>query len=87
MAHKLMSESELHNAVNCYMTLPDPENPYAGKEKVFYRLVSRRVKHFPMAHGGVSVMVNIAPESNPHDAGWYPMNALVFVMPDGTTRK
>ena len=82
MAYKLMSAAEFHRADHCYMTL------HTG-EKVVYDLVGRQVKLFK-GNGGIAnvPMVKIRRQGDASDSGgWYRMNALFYVMPDGSVRR
>jgi hypothetical protein len=82
MAYALMSNREFHQATHCYATL------HTG-ERVNYGFVSREVK-LMRGNGGLAdvPMVKIRKLGEPSDpGGWYQMNALFFVMPDGTVRR
>ena len=81
MANALMSNVEFHTAVYCYATL------HTG-ERVEYDLVSRETKIFPGCDTTQHVMVKIRKRGCRTDpGGWYRMNALFFVMPDGSVRR
>ena len=77
-----MSSAEFYQVTYCYATL------HTG-EKVEYDLVTREVKMM-MGDGGMRQvpMVKIRKRGDHTDTGgWYRMNALTYVMPDGTTRR
>lgn len=82
MAYRMMSESEFHDVVECFMTTPSPTDPTV-RERAYYRLASRRVKHLRTASGDLEPMVSIAPRHRPADVGLYPMRSLFFVLSSG----
>ena len=82
MAIPLMSAAEFIKASYCFMTL------HTG-ERVEYDIVTRTVKMM-RGNGGIAdvPMIKICKRGNRLDSGgWYTMNALTYVMPDGSLRR
>ena len=78
MAGRLESlQKIIFNATKCFQTL-------ATGERVYFTFKRGVVKDFPSGGGmGPQPHVYITPENGQGDAGWYPVRALWFEMPDG----
>jgi hypothetical protein len=74
-----MKARDLATAQRVYLTLPNPSNPHADGEKVYYDLVTRKAR--VMGGDGIACVQIRKAGDVFGEVGWYPVAGLRY---DGT---